>query len=155
MPPRGHNISAGCFPPGCRSPTISCHPRVARLQDSMSSTLWIFAFDVADVGRVNVGHNGPGQRLDKDLHATTQTQTQVQGAVLLDVVTRHRAAMPELLACETQAMLVWRDALITVDLRFHVADGVGRLLVGHATPGHVLTKTCVKQWEPLYVLLWP
>ena len=102
---------------------------------------------------VNVGHNGTRQRLDEDLHATTQTQTQVQGAFLLDVVTRHRAAIPELLAFETQTPLVWRDALIIVDLRFHVADGAGRLHVGHATPVNVLTKICVQSREPFYVLL--
>ena len=45
------------------------------------------------------------------------------------------------------------DALTIVDLRFHVADGVGRLHVGHTTPVNVLTKICVQPWEPFYVLL--
>ena len=50
-------------------------------------------------------------------------------------------------------MLVWRDALIIVDFRSHVADGVGRLHVGHATPVNVLTKIYVQPREPFYVLL--
>jgi len=37
------------------------------------------------------------QGLDKDLHATTQTQHQVQGGLLLDVVVSEGAAILQLL----------------------------------------------------------
>merc|ERR1712135_255067 len=69
------------------------------------------------------------QRLDKDLHATTQAQHQVQGAFLLDVVVRKCPAILELLACENQTLLIRRDAFLILDLGFHVVNGVGRLNV--------------------------
>ena len=49
-------------------------------------------------------------------------------AILMDVVTRQQPAILEFVACET--LLVWRDALIVLDLCFRVDDGVGRLNVG-------------------------
>ena len=51
-----------------------------------------------------------GQGLDKDLHASTQTQHQVKGALLLDVVVGQGAAILELLAGKDQALLVRGDA---------------------------------------------
>ena len=50
------------------------------------------------------------QRLDKDLHATTQTEDQVEGRLLLDVVIGEGAAIFELLARKDEALLVGRDA---------------------------------------------
>ena len=64
------------------------------------------------------------QGLHEDLHATSQPQHQVQGAFLLDVVVRKRAAVLQLLACKDQALLVRRDALLILDLGLHVVDGV-------------------------------
>jgi hypothetical protein len=49
------------------------------------------------------------QRLDEDLHATTQAQHKMQGRLLLDVVIRQRAAVLQLLARENQALLVRRN----------------------------------------------
>ena len=46
---------------------------------------------------------------------------------LLDVVVAQRAAVLELLAREDQALLVGRDALLVLDLLFHVVDRVRRL----------------------------
>ena len=77
-----------------------------------------------------------------------QAQLQVQGAILLAVVTRQQPAILEFLPCETQTLLVWWDAVFVLDPCFHVADGVGRLHVGHATPVNVLTKICVQPREP-------
>jgi len=85
---------------------------------------------VNGVGRLHVERDGfPRQRLDKDLHATTQTQHQVQGTFLLDVVVRQRPPILELLACENQTLLIRRDAFLILDLGFHVVNGVGRLHV--------------------------
>jgi len=70
-----------------------------------------------------------GQRLDEDLHATSQAQHQVQGRLLLDVVVAQRAAVLQLLAGEDQALLLRRDALLVLDLRLHVLDRVRRLHV--------------------------
>merc|ERR1711870_199548 len=42
----------------------------------------------------------------------------------LDVVVGKRAAIFKLLAREDQTLLIWRDPLLVLDLRFHVVDGV-------------------------------
>ena len=50
------------------------------------------------------------QGLDKDLHATAQTEHQVESGLLLDVVVSQSAAIFQLLASKDQALLVRRDA---------------------------------------------
>ena len=55
-----------------------------------------------------------GQGLDKDLHATTQTQDQVESGLLLDVVVSQGAAILQLLAGKDQALLVRGDACIGI-----------------------------------------
>ena len=50
------------------------------------------------------------QGLDKDLHATAQTEHQVESGLLLDVVVSQGAAILKLLAGKDQALLVRRDA---------------------------------------------
>lgn len=50
------------------------------------------------------------------LLAATQTQHQVQGRLLLDVVVRKGAAVFELLSGEDQALLVRWDTLLVLDL---------------------------------------
>ena len=50
------------------------------------------------------------QSLDEDLHATTQTQDQVEGGLLLDIVVCKSAAIFQLLASEDQSLLVRGDA---------------------------------------------
>ena len=49
------------------------------------------------------------QRLDEDLHAAPQSQHQVEGGLLLDVVVGQRAAVLQLLASEDEALLVRGD----------------------------------------------
>ena len=51
----------------------------------------------------------------------------MERGLLLDVVVRQRAAVFELLSREDEALLVGGDALLVLDLRLHVVDGVGRL----------------------------
>ena len=65
-----------------------------------------------------------GDALDKDLHATTQAQHQVEGGLLLDVVVGQGAAILQLLAGKDQALLVWGNALLVLDLGLHVLNGV-------------------------------
>merc|ERR1740139_1673816 len=81
-------------------------------------------FDVVDgVAGLNVKRDRLArERLDEDLHAAAQAQHQVKRRLLLDVVVRQRAAILELLAGEDQALLIWRDALFVLDLRFDVVD---------------------------------
>ena len=85
--------------------------------------------DVVDgVAGFHVERNGlSGQRLDKDLHSTAETQDQVEGRLLLDVVVREGAAVLELLARKDQTLLIRRDALLVLDLRLDVVDRVRRL----------------------------
>merc|ERR1711875_168889 len=61
------------------------------------------------------------------LGATTQTQHEVQGRLLLDVVVAQRATVLQLLASKDQALLVRRDALLVLDLGLDILDGVGGL----------------------------
>ena len=51
----------------------------------------------------------------------------MEGALLLDVVVRQRAAILELLAGEDQALLVGRDTLLVLNLRLDIVNRVGGL----------------------------
>jgi len=62
------------------------------------------------------------RRLDGD--TTTKTQHKVKGGLLLDVVVRKSATILELLAGEDETLLIWRDALLVLDLGLDVLDGV-------------------------------
>jgi hypothetical protein len=66
-----------------------------------------------------------GQSLERGLDdTTTQTEDQVQGGLLLDVVVAQGAAILELLAGEDQALLIRGDALLVLDLGLDVVDRV-------------------------------
>ena len=58
------------------------------------------------------------------LAAAAQTEHQVERGLLLDVVVRKGAAVLELLAREDQALLVRRDALLVLNLRLDILNGV-------------------------------
>ena len=61
------------------------------------------------------------------LAPTTQTQHQVEGGLLLDVVVSQCTAILQLLAGKDQALLVRRNALLVLNLALHILDGVRRL----------------------------
>ena len=85
---------------------------------------------VDSVRALNIEGDGlAGEGLDEDLHATAQTEHQVEGGLLLDVVVGQGAAVLELLASEDQALLIGWDALLVLDLGLHVVNGVGGLHV--------------------------
>jgi hypothetical protein len=67
-----------------------------------------------------------GQSLNEDLHATSQSQDEMQCGFLLDVIVRQCATVLELLAREDQSLLVRGDALLVLDLGLDVVDGVAR-----------------------------
>ena len=58
------------------------------------------------------------------LLATPETEHQVQRALFLDIVVRERAAILQLLTGEDEALLVWGNALLVLNLALHVVDGV-------------------------------
>jgi len=77
------------------------------------------------------------ESLDEYLHTTTQAEDEVESRLLLDVVIRERATVLELLSGEDQALLVRRNALLVLNLRLHVVDGVGGLnLEGDGLASH-------------------
>ncbi len=51
----------------------------------------------------------------------------MKSALLLDVVVAERPTILELLAGEDEALLIWGDALLVLNLRLDVIDRVGRL----------------------------
>ena len=87
------------------------------------------SLDVLDrVGRLDFESDGlAGKRLDEDLHTTSQTEHKVKRRLLLDVVVAQGTAVLELLAGKDQALLVWGDSLLVLDLGLDVLDRVGRL----------------------------
>jgi hypothetical protein len=60
------------------------------------------------------------------LHSTTKAENQVEGGLLLDVVIRESSTVLELLTSENQTLLVWRNALLVLDLGLDIVDGIGR-----------------------------
>ena len=68
-----------------------------------------------------------GEGLDEDLHTTTETEHQVKSRLLLDVVVRESTAVFQLLASENETLLVWRNALLVLDLGLDVVDSIRRL----------------------------
>ncbi|KAG5890652.1 hypothetical protein JTB14_034940 [Gonioctena quinquepunctata] len=66
-----------------------------------------------------------GQNTQRRLDDTSsQTQYQMEGGFLLDVVVGEGPAIFELLSGEDQSLLVWGNAFLVLDLGFDVFDGV-------------------------------
>merc|ERR1711975_35922 len=63
-----------------------------------------------------------GERASSE--AATETKHQVEGRLLLNVVVRKSTAVLELLAGEDEALLVWWEALLVLDLGLHILDRV-------------------------------
>jgi hypothetical protein len=61
------------------------------------------------------------------LLTATQTENQVQGALLLDVVVAQGAAVFQLLTSEDETLLVRRNTLLVLNLALHVVDSVAGL----------------------------
>merc|ERR1712188_176365 len=75
------------------------------------------------------------------LATTTQTKHKVKCAFLLDVVVLECAAILELLPGKDESLLVWRDALLVLDLSLHGFDGIGAFhLKGDGLPCECLHK---------------
>ena len=70
--------------------------------------------------------SGTSQRT---VHLTTSTQTehQVQGRLLLNIVVREGAAILQLLSSENQTLLIWGNSLLVLNLSLHILDRIGGL----------------------------
>ena len=88
-------------------------------------------FHVVDgVGALHVNGDGLAcERLDEELHASSQSENKVDCALLPDVVVRQSSHVFQPLASEDQSLLVGGDALLVLDLGLHVGDGVRGLHV--------------------------
>ncbi len=58
------------------------------------------------------------------LGTTTESEDQVEGRLLLDIVVRKGAAVLELFTGEDETLLVGRDALLVLDLCLHILDRI-------------------------------
>merc|ERR1712004_110787 len=75
--------------------------------------LGLYVFD--GIGSLNLEGNGlAGEGLDKDLHATTKTENQMQCRLLLDVVIAQGTSIFQLLASKDQTLLIWRNAFLVL-----------------------------------------
>merc|ERR1712180_522344 len=73
----------------------------------------------------------------------------MEGGLLLDVVVRQSPAILQLFSCEDQSLLVWGDALLVLDLGFHILDGIGWLhLEGDGFTGQGLHKDLHTSSQP-------
>merc|ERR1712180_309966 len=107
--------------------------------------------DVLDGVRwLNLESDGlSSQRLHKDLHTSSQPQYKVESGLFLDVVVRQSPAILQLFSCEDQPLLVWRDALLVLDLGFHILNSVGGFdLEGDGFTGQSLHKDLHTSSQP-------
>jgi len=69
------------------------------------------------------------QGLDKDLHTSSQSQHQVEGGFLLDVIVGQGSAVFQLFPSEDESLLIGRDSFFVLDLGLYSFDGVSGLNV--------------------------
>jgi len=73
------------------------------------------------VRRLNLKSNGlASQSFDKNLHATTETENQMQSGLLLNVVVREGATIFKLFASKDQPLLVWGNAFFVLDFSLDI-----------------------------------
>ena len=63
----------------------------------------------------------------QNLVSTPQSENQVEGRFLLDVVVRKSSSILQLLSSKDQPLLVWGDALLVLNLGLDILNGVRRL----------------------------
>merc|ERR1712226_1010000 len=65
--------------------------------------------------------------LDEDLHTTSESEDEMEGRFLLDVVVGESTAILELLSSEDESLLIGRNSFLVLDLGLDVLNGVGWL----------------------------
>merc|ERR1711935_910714 len=115
-----------------------------------SLLIWGNSFLILDLGldifdgvrSLNLEGDGfTGQGLDENLHTSSQTEDQMQGRLLLDVVVREGATILKLFAGKDQSLLIWRNALLVLDLSLDILNRVGSFdLKGDGFTGQGLDK---------------
>merc|ERR1719312_119878 len=61
------------------------------------------------------------------LASSAKPQHQVEGGFFLDVIVRKSSAIFQLFTSKYQTLLIWRNALLVLDLRLDILDGITRL----------------------------
>ncbi len=88
------------------------------------NTLFVLnlSLDILDgVRSLNLEGDGlASEGLHEDLHTTAQSENEVDGGLLLDVVVGEGSAVIQLLATEDKSLLIRGDALLVLDLLFNV-----------------------------------
>ena len=80
------------------------------------------------VGGLNIKGDGlASQGLYEDLHTTSESQDEMEGGLLLDVVVGEGSTVLELLTSEDESLLIRRDTLLVLDLGLDVLNGVSGL----------------------------
>jgi len=98
------------------------------LGKSVSSTKFLVAeFAVPDDKNGFLGAVPKGTLVLLPAITTSESEYQVEGGLLLDVVVGEGTAILELLSGEDEALLVWWDSLLVLDLGLDVVNGIGRL----------------------------
>merc|ERR1712127_580988 len=64
------------------------------------------------------------ESLDEDLHTTSESEDEMEGRFLLDVVVGEGSSVFELLTGEDKSLLIGWDALLVLDLSLDIFDGV-------------------------------
>ena len=104
--------------------------------EDKSLLIWRNTFLVLDlgldvlnsVGWLDIEGDGlTSEGLDEDLHTTSESEDEMEGGLLLDVVIGESSSILELLSSEDESLLVWWDTLLILDLGLDVLDGVGWL----------------------------
>merc|ERR1712110_405497 len=87
------------------------------------------SLDVLDgVGWLNFKSDGlSSQGLDENLHTTTESEHEMEGGFLLNVVVAKGPSVLKLLSGEDKSLLVGWDTFLVLDLGLNVLDGVGWL----------------------------
>ena len=73
-----------------------------------------------------ISHKGGGET-DQFSLATSESEDQMEGGLLLNVVVRKGSAVLKLLAGEDESLLIGGDSLLVLDLCLDIFDGVRRL----------------------------
>merc|ERR1711974_323658 len=102
--------------------------------EDQSLLIWGNSFLVLDlsldvlnaVGGFDLESDGlAGQSLDEDLHASSESENQMKGGLLLDVVVGESSSVLQLLSSEEQSLLIWRNSLLVLDLSLDVLNAIG------------------------------
>jgi len=73
------------------------------------------------------GNSLASQSLDEDLHATAESEHEMESGLLLNVIVRKGSAVLELLSSEDESLLIGGDALLVLDLSLDIFNGVRSL----------------------------